>query len=255
MEAIGALGVLLVLFGIGAVTLVVLAILRTGRALAAKVERTEVQARRAVENVTLRARTYTRPGAQGEIAAVRLALRTSLTGTREVLQGAVASDGQLTEALQLLGRLDAHAAELDGELRMLEREPEQSRLAVKLPELRERAERITSSAESMRWAAQDRMHRFAQDELSRLSEECASEAGALRHWDTGAADPASGAGAGASGGAAVGDPVVGDPVSGAGRPGLAAAGRLSAEEALKLGEPLTRLAGRLRKPNPGSSAG
>ncbi|MDH6131647.1 hypothetical protein P3T37_001021 [Kitasatospora sp. MAA4] len=253
MEAIGAVIALVVLFGIGIVTLLIVAAVKAGKAVAATVERTETNARRAVENVTLKARTYTKPGAAGQIAGVRLSLRTSLRGTREVLEAGVGGDGQLAEALQLLGRLDAHAAELDRELRMLEREPESSRVSAKLPELRERAERITHSAESMRWAAQDRMHRFAEDELTRLSQDCESEAGALRHWDTGAADAPSGAAASSAAGPAASGPAAAGPAA---APGIAAAGaRLSAEEMLGLAEPLTRFAQRLRKPSPGSSAG
>ncbi len=264
MEAIGALVVLIVLFGIGMLTLLVVAAVKAGKAVAAKVEQTEATARRAVENVTLKAKSYAKPGEQGQISAVRLALRTSLSGTREVLEHGVATDGQLGEALQLLGRLDAHAAELDGELRVLEREPAPARIAAKLPELRERADRITHSAESMRWAAQDRMHRFAQDELARLGQECESEAGALRHWDSARADGGEGGAAGGSDGAGAGVAGAGpadaagpaDTARAAARPGLAAAaGRPSAEEVLGLGDPLARFAQRLRKPRPGSSAG
>lgn len=266
MEAIGALVILLSLFGIAVVTLVVVGAVKATKAVAAKVERTEQQARRAVENVTLKAKTFTKPGAQGEIAAARLGLRTSLTSTREVLAGGVGSDGQLAEALRLLDRLDAHAQELDAELRMLEREPESSRIAAKLPELCERADRITHSAESIRWAAQDRMQRFADDELSRLSEECESEAGALRHWDRvaqrgtgatgGAAPGAAAAGSGSAAGGFAGAGSGAGAGAGAARPGIAArVGRLSAQEALNLGEPLSRLGQRLRKADPGSSVG
>ncbi|MFI9273788.1 hypothetical protein ACIGXM_24200 [Kitasatospora sp. NPDC052896] len=253
MEAIGVLVGLAALIGISIVVLLVVAAVKATKAVAAKVEQTEATARRAVENVTLKARTFTKPGSQGELAAVRLGLRTSLVRTREVLESGVGADGQLAEALRLLTRLDAHAAELDGELRMLEREPEPSRVAARLPELRERAERITRSAESMRWAAQDRMHRFAEDELSRLSAECESEAGALRHWDTGgSADASAGRAAAGSGGTSFGRPSSGAEA----RAGIAAAvDRASAEDVLGLGEPLARLAQRLRKPAPGSSTG
>ncbi|MFE0457682.1 hypothetical protein ACFW1A_00265 [Kitasatospora sp. NPDC058965] len=251
-EAIGALGVLLALFGLALVTLVLVGAVKATRAVVRKVERTEAQARRAVENAALKAKTFTKPGPLGELAALRLGLRTSLTGTREVLEGGVTADGQLTEALALLARLDEHGAELDGELRMLEREPEAARVAARLGGLRDRARRITESAESLRWAAQDRMHRFAADELSRLSEECANEAGALRHWDS----PSGGAGSGSSGGAAGSAGGAGGPAGtgsgGAQRAGLGAgAGRVGAEELLGL----DRLAQRLRKPSTGSSAG
>ncbi|WP_371481582.1 hypothetical protein [Kitasatospora sp. NBC_00315] len=251
MDALGVLLALVLLFGLGLLTLAVVGTVKAAKAVAVKVERHEANARRAVENVTLKAKTYTRPGAQGRISATRLALRSSLDGTRQVLEGAVAEDGQLTESLQLLARLDVHAAELDGELRTLEREPDSGRIAARLPELRERADRITRSAETMRWAAQDRMHRFAEDELTRLGQECESEAGALRHWDSAAAQ-GGGVDAGSTA-AGVTDPA---PAGQAPRPGLTSGGRRpGAEEALGLADPLARLAQRLRKPSAGPSGG
>ncbi|MFB8240048.1 hypothetical protein ACFC58_26215 [Kitasatospora purpeofusca] len=279
MEILGVLLGVALLLGLGVVVLVVIGLIKAARAVGEKVERQEAKARRAVENVTLKAKSYTQTGPQGQISAVRLGLRTSLDGTRRVLEGAVGQDGQLGEALALLGRLDAHAAELDGELRMLEREPDTGRVAAKLPELRERAERITHSAETMRWAAQDRMHRFAADELGRLSRECEDEAGALRHWDTvaggaGAAPgasgsaTASGSGSGSGSGSASVSGDSGGSGAGVGAAGAAReaggarrgltdgrGGRPSAEELLGLADPVTKLAQRLRKPTTGPSAG
>lgn len=166
---------------------------------------------------------------------------------------------------------------------MLEREPDTARVAAKLPELRERAERITHSAETMRWAAQDRMHRFADDELSRLSKECESEAGALRHWDTSgesssgssssggsaagagsagsagssaAAGSAASAGSSGSAGSTSAGKRSGAASGGAARAGLTdGKGRPSAEELLGLADPLAKLAQRLRKPSAGPTAG
>lgn len=260
MDAVGVVLGLILLIGVGLLSLAVVGTVKAAKAMAAKVERHEANARRAVENVALKAKTYTKPGAQGQISATRLSLRTSLDGTRLVLESGLAEDGQLAESLQLLARLDVHAAELDGELRILEREPDAGRITAKLPELRERAERITHSAETMRRAAQDRMHRFAEDELTRLSKECESEAGALRHWDAapqgpgaagssaGGSGSAPGAGTGAGAGPGAGtQPRRAGLTSGPGGPG--------AEELLGLGDPLSRLAQRLRKPSTGSSAG
>ncbi|MEV6978039.1 hypothetical protein [Kitasatospora sp. NPDC093806] len=253
MDVLAVMVGLAVLVGLAVAALVVVGLVKAARAVGETMERQEAKARRAVENVTLKAKTYAQTGPPKQISAVRLDLRTSLTGTRQVLEGAVTQDGQLTEALALLARLDAHAAELDGELRLLEREPDVGRIAAKLPELRERAERITHSAETMRWAAQDRMHRFADDELSRLSQECEDEAGALRHWDTasGASGASGAAGAsGASGASSGADP-------GAARSALpdGRGGRPSAEELLGLSDPVAKLAQRLRKPTAGPSAG
>ncbi|WP_316521403.1 hypothetical protein [Kitasatospora brasiliensis] len=259
MDVFGVMIGLALLFGVAVMVLAVVGTVKAVKAVGAKIEKTEASARRAVETATLKAKKYTQVGPPAQIAAVRLGLRTSLDGTRQVLEGGVGQDGQLGEALALLNRLDAHAAELDGELRMLEREPDTARIAAKLPELRERAERITHAAETMRWAAQDRAHRFADDELSRLSQECESEAGALRHWDgagasgssgssRAAGSPGSGGWTGASGSAGTG--------GGAARAGLTdGKGRPSAEELLGLADPLAKLAQRLRKPSAEPSAG
>ncbi|MFE4972808.1 hypothetical protein ACFRAR_11920 [Kitasatospora sp. NPDC056651] len=280
MDVFGVMIGLALLFGVAVMVLAVVGTVKAAKAVGAKIEKHEANARRAVETATLKAKKYTQVGPPAQIAAVRLGLRTSLDGTRQVLEGGLAQDGQLGESLALLNRLDAHAAELDGELRMLEREPETARIAAKLPELRERAERITHSAETMRWAAQDRMHRFADDELSRLSQECESEAGALRHWDgaggaagaagaAGSAGPTGAAGfTGAAGRASAGSPAGGAPGSAGGAPGSAGAtgraaragltdgkGHPSAEELLGLADPLAKLAQRLRKPSAGPSAG
>ncbi|MFF1909741.1 hypothetical protein [Kitasatospora sp. NPDC058218] len=261
MEALGVMVGLALLFGLAVLVLAVVGTVKAAKAVATKVERHEANARRAVENVTLKAKTYAKPGPQGQISAVRLKLRTSLDGTRQVLESGLAQDGQLGEALALLRRLDTHAAELDGELRILEREPDQGRIAAKLPELRERAERITHSAETMRWAAQDRMHRFADDELSRLGQECESEAGALRHWDTSGGVGGSAAGSAAAGASGAGG-VSGTGTGAAGAEATRRAGltdgrgaRPSAEEVLGLTDPLARLADRLRKPSAGPTAG
>lgn len=162
---------------IGGGTLVVVGTVKAARTVGAK-----------AENVALKARAYTNPGAPGRIASVRLRLRGALEGTRQALESAAAQDAQVGESLQLLKRLEEHGAELDGQLRVLEREPEVSRVDAKLPELRTRAERITRAAEELRWAVQDRQHHFSEDELARLSEECSQEADALRHWSPPAAE-------------------------------------------------------------------
>src|SRR5206468_1505158 len=50
----------------------------------------------------------------------------------------------------------------------------------------ERTERVTHSADALRWAALDRARRFADDDLAALGRQIEVEAGALRHWT---ADP------------------------------------------------------------------
>ncbi|WP_409472169.1 hypothetical protein [Streptomyces sp. HC307] len=148
------------------------------------VDRTITQARRTVEDHTLRAKSFAQPGPAGEIAQLRLSLRTSMRATQDALHAGAAEDESLKEALGLFQRLSAHGHELDDELRRLESEPDRATLTERLPTLRERTERITRSADSLRWAARDRAHRFADDDLDSLSTQIDVEAGALRHWTT-----------------------------------------------------------------------
>lgn len=146
------------------------------------VDRTISQARRTVEDHTLRARSLAQPGAAGELAQLRLKLRTSMRATQNALYAGVPEDESLKEAVGLFERLSVHGHELDGELKRLEAEPDRTTLAERLPGLRERTERITHSADSLRWAARDRAHRFADDDLDSLSTQIDVETGALRHW-------------------------------------------------------------------------
>ncbi|WP_078504260.1 hypothetical protein [Streptomyces viridochromogenes] len=142
------------------------------------------QARRTVEDHTLRAKSFAQPGPAGELAQLRLKLRTSMRATQDALHAGVAEDESLKESLGLFDRLSAHGHELDAELRRLESEPDRATLAERLPELRERTERIVRSADSLRWAVRDRARRFAEDELDTLNAQIDVETGALRHWQT-----------------------------------------------------------------------
>ncbi|MFC9159550.1 hypothetical protein ACFTZ8_01720 [Streptomyces fungicidicus] len=142
------------------------------------------QARRTVEDHTLRAKAFAQPGPAGEIAQLRLKLRTSMRATQDALEAAAAEDQSVKESLALFQRLSAHGHELDGELRRMESEPDRATVAARLADLRERTERITSSADALRWAARDRARRFASDDLDSLSAQIDMEAGALRHWTT-----------------------------------------------------------------------
>ncbi|MFF5185127.1 hypothetical protein ACFY30_15300 [Streptomyces sp. NPDC000345] len=153
------------------------------------VDRTIGQARRTVEDHTLRAKSFAQPGPAGEIAQLRLSLRTSMRATQDALRAGVAEDESLRESLGLFQRLSAHGHELDSELKRLESEPDRAKLAERLPSLRERTERITDSADSLRWAARDRARRFAEDDLDTLSAQIDLEAGALRHWTTPDSEP------------------------------------------------------------------
>ncbi|MEU4996305.1 hypothetical protein [Streptomyces sp. NPDC021622] len=148
------------------------------------VDRTISQARRTVEDTTLRAKSFGQIGPAGELAQLRLSLRTSMRATQETLQAGVVEDASLKESLGLFERLSAHGHELDDELRRLERDPDKGSLAERLPGLRERTEQITKAADSLRWSARDRARRFADDDLDSLSTQIDMEAGALRHWTT-----------------------------------------------------------------------
>ncbi|RZU24932.1 hypothetical protein [Streptomyces sp. BK239] len=155
------------------------------------VDRTLTQARRTVEDHTLRAKSFTQFGPAAEIAQLRLRLRTSMRATQDALRAGSVEDESLKESLALFQRLSAHGYELDAELKRLETEPDRATLTERLPSLRERTERVTASADSLRWAARDRARRFADEDLDTLSAEIDVEAGALRHWTTAEGGPAS----------------------------------------------------------------
>ncbi|MDF6042407.1 hypothetical protein LRD69_09575 [Streptomyces sp. JH14] len=164
------------------------------------VDRTITQARRTVEETALRAKSFGQAGVAGELAQLRLALRTSMRATQEALQTGAAQDASLSESLGLFQRLSVHGQELDEELKRLEREPDRTTVASLLPGLKQRTQRITHSADSLRWAARDRAQRFADDDLEALNVQIDVEAGALRHWTV--EEPSGGAGASAGAGGA-----------------------------------------------------
>ncbi|MFH9014158.1 hypothetical protein ACH4C6_22610 [Streptomyces sp. NPDC017943] len=163
------------------------------------VDRGISQARRTVEDHTLRAKSLAQTGAAGELAQLRLKLRTSMRATQDALNAAATDDESVKESFGLFQRLGVHGHELDGELKRLESEPDRATLRERLPELRERTERITQSADALRWAVRDRAHRFSGDDLDTLSAQIDVEAGALRHWTAAQAPPAAPAPQGASG--------------------------------------------------------
>ncbi|AWZ03815.1 MULTISPECIES: hypothetical protein [unclassified Streptomyces] len=146
------------------------------------VDRTITQARRTVEDTTLRARSFGQVGVAGALAQLRLDLRTSMRATQQALYQGVQTDASLKESLGLFERLSAHGHELDDELKRLEAEPDRKRTEASLPDLRERTAKITEASDSLRWAARDRARRFAADDLSALSDQIEVESGALRDW-------------------------------------------------------------------------
>ncbi|MFG2879762.1 hypothetical protein ACGFYU_32925 [Streptomyces sp. NPDC048337] len=146
------------------------------------VDRTITQARRTVEDTTLRAKSLGQVGVTAALAQLRLDLRTSMRATQQALYEGVRVDASLQESIALFERLSAHGRELDEELKRLEQEPDRKRIADSLPDLRERTAKITQSADSLRWAARDRARRFASDDLSELSAQIEVESTALRDW-------------------------------------------------------------------------
>lgn len=182
----------LVLF-LAFVALGVVVTVRVVRAVKRGVERTGAQVRRTVEETTLKARGA-QPGPVGEVARLRSELRASIDSTGEALEAGAADDPALQEALGLLDQLFEHARQLDRELRaLMEREPDRGRIAARLPEARERVRAIKESADSLRFAAQDRARQFDAEGLDALRAQIDIESAALRHWMSGTdplADPA-----------------------------------------------------------------
>ncbi|WUH93557.1 hypothetical protein OG900_27915 [Streptomyces sp. NBC_00433] len=179
METVGIIVLLLVLVFAALATV---ATVRTVRALRRGVARGTAQARRVVEDAQLKARRYTTPGIGGDVAQLRIDLRTAIDATFAALDERHPDDAALAEAAALMARLNDHARALDGELKLLEREPDKSRIAARLPDLATRVHDVTHSADTLRWAAQDRVHHATSDDLSSLTSQIALESAALRHW-------------------------------------------------------------------------
>ncbi|MDT0444012.1 hypothetical protein [Streptomyces johnsoniae] len=211
MEIAFALLALLLL----SVVMCVVAVVRGVRAAKRGIQRAGREVRRTVSDATLAARAA-QPGMVGELARTRKELRACIEGTRNTLRLGTEDDPALGEALALLGRLDGHYRQLDGELSaLMSGEPDRARIAARMPELRKRAEDIKRSADALRFAAQERAGRHDAEALDALHQQIGMEASALRHWDpveggdgsqgvqgvqgTGAAVPGPGAAAGPSG--------------------------------------------------------
>jgi hypothetical protein len=175
-------GIIVLILFLAFAALATVATVKTVRVVKRGVRRSSAQARRVVEDGRLRARRYTVTGPAADVVRLRLELRTSVDSTYRALEAGRPEDPSLTEAAGLLARLSDHAGALDAELQLLEQEPDRARIAHRLPDLAERARHITHSADSLRWAAQDRARRFADDDLHALTRQVDLEAGALRHW-------------------------------------------------------------------------
>ncbi|MFD5318735.1 hypothetical protein [Streptomyces sp. NPDC127098] len=148
------------------------------RAVARRAARARDDLRRTFTDAVLNARAA-QPGAVGDAARIRRELRAALDSTRAALR----ADASLAEARALFEQLTGHAEQLDRELTaLMTGEPDRARLAARLPELRTRADRIRRSADSLRFAAQERAHRHDAEALDALHDQIDLESNALRHW-------------------------------------------------------------------------
>ncbi|RKT04666.1 hypothetical protein BX286_2630 [Streptomyces sp. 3211.6] len=191
------------------------------------VDRTITQARRTVEDTTLRAKSLGQVGVTAALAQLRLDLRTSMRATQAALYQGVQADASLKESVALFERLSRHGHELDDELKRLEQEPDRKRIAECLPGLRERTAKITESADSLRWAARDRARQFADEDLAALSAQIEVESSALRDWSRESVDDLTAAAAAWDAGQGADTPGAGAPAPGAPGAGAAARGRAS----------------------------
>lgn len=170
--------------------MLVAVVVRGVRAAKRALERTGREVRRSLSETTLKAKA-TQPGVVGDTARLRKELRRSLDSTRAVLTADSTDDPALRESLALLDQLQGHARQLDRELgSLMDGEPDRARIAARLPELRERSQRIRSSADSLRFAAQDRARHHDADALGDLHQQIDLEASALRHWAPAVTEPA-----------------------------------------------------------------
>ena len=138
--------------------------------------------RRRVSGASERARLMARAhgvGPAAEVARLRRDMTRTLAGAHRALDAAQAVDSPVGDVPALLARLELAAHAVDGELRVLEAQPERSRIVTRLAGPRSRAEAISSSAyqlvEGLLHAAGHRA-----EDLGLLQAACALEADALR---------------------------------------------------------------------------
>ena len=118
-------------------------------------------------------------GPQAEVARLRRELERSLAGARQALAAAQAVQAPVGDVPSLLARLELAARSVDGELRMLEAQPDHNRVAAQVAGPRSRVEVITTSAAQL---VDGLLYAAGHDaaELSLLQTACAIEADALR---------------------------------------------------------------------------
>ncbi|MGZ4591718.1 MAG: hypothetical protein ACXV3C_01745 [Actinomycetes bacterium] len=118
-------------------------------------------------------------GPVAEVARLRREMDRSLAGARRALAAARAVDAPVGDVPSLLARLELAARGVDGELRVLESQPDRTRITGRLAGPRSRADVITDSAARL---VDGLLHAAGHDadELALLQTTCAIEADALR---------------------------------------------------------------------------
>ncbi len=126
----------------------------------------------------LRARAYG-VGPAAEVARLRREMERSLGGARRALAAARAVHAPVGDVRSLLGRLELAARGVDAELRVLEAQPDRSRVPAGLDTARVRAGMVTTAAAEL---VDGLLHAAGHrdDELALLHATCAVEAEALR---------------------------------------------------------------------------
>jgi hypothetical protein len=172
----------------------VLALLASGFLVLAVVVRRTVRAvHRTVGDAGDRARLLARAHGSGptaEVARLRREMRRALAGADSALDAASAVRAPVGDVPTLLARLHLAAHAVDGELRVLEAQPDLTRLAALLPGPRSRALAVRASAASLVEGLLDAAGHDA-DDLTLLHAACSVEAEALRAAGRRRADPTS----------------------------------------------------------------
>jgi hypothetical protein len=121
-------------------------------------------------------------GPAAEVARLRRDMDRSLGGARRALAATQAVHAPVGDVPSLLARLELAARAVDGELRVLESQPDRARVAAQLAGPRSRVEVITGSAAAL---VDGLLHAAGHDsaELTLLQTACSIEADALRSLD------------------------------------------------------------------------
>lgn len=130
------------------------------------------------DRTRLAARSYA-AGPAGEVARLRRDLDRSVTAARKALAVARAVDAPVGDVPSLVARLEYAAHRVDGELQLLEAQPDAARVAAGLDGPRGRARALTDAAGRLVDGLLDAVGSGA-DDVALLHTECAIESEALR---------------------------------------------------------------------------